>query len=427
MQADRGPPGPHSLPHDRGADRREGTTGWRAFYVVAVGTFMATLDGNIVNVALPTLAVELGAPVEALQWIVNAYLVAITATLVVVGRLGDRAGHRAVYAGGLLVFTAGSALCGAAPGLGALVGARVVQALGASAMMALGPAIVTASFPPAMRGRALGAIGTVVALGLTLGAPLGGLILSHLSWRWVFYVNLPVGIAGTAWALRTLPRGGGAGGPLLDLTLFRIRPFSWGLAAGFLSYAAMFSQTFLTPFLLARVLHLEPGRLGLVLAAVPVALSVASPLSGWIADRFGPRWLPPAGMLLLTGALARLSLADETVNVASVAAHLAVAGFGMGLFQSPNNATVMGALPRARLGSGGGLLATARNAGMATGVALAGAVFALRAARDAAGAEFLDGYAFALRAGALLALLAGAVSLAPGSRRGGSREDVPGA
>jgi MFS family permease len=372
---------------------------------------MATLDGNIVNVALPTLGAELRAPVDALQWIVNGYLLAITATLVVMGRLGDRLGHRALYAGGLVVFTLGSALCGVAPGLGALVAARVLQALGASAMMAIGPAVVTASFPPEMRGRALGAVGTVVAIGLTLGPPVGGLILSTLSWRWVFYVNLPVGIAGTAWALRVLPRGGVRGGPLLDRAMFRIPAFSLGLVAGFLSYAAMFSQTFLTPFLLARVLGLAPGRLGLVLSAVPVALAVASPLAGWISDRFDARRLPAFGMGVLAAALATLSLAGASSTVPSVAAHLFVAGIGMGLFQAPNNATVMGALPRARLGSGGGLLATARNAGMAAGVGLAGTLFAMRAGPDADGPEFLAGYALALRAGALLAVAAAAVSL----------------
>jgi MFS family permease len=391
--------------------RAAGPGGWTAFSVVAVGTVMATLDGNIVNVALPTLAAELSAQVHELQWIVNAYLLAITAALLPMGRLGDRLGHRAVYTGGLVVFTLGSALCGAAPGLGALVAARVVQALGASAMMALGPAIVTASFPPGMRGRALGAVGTTVALGLTLGPPIGGLILSHLSWGWVFYVNLPVGIAGAAWALRILPRGGGAAGPLFDRSIFRIPAFSYGLVAGLLSYAAMFSQTFLTPFLLSRVLGLPVGRLGLVLASVPVALSVASPLSGWINDRFGDRALPVVGMAVLSAGLFALSLAGPGTAVWSVAARLFVTGFGMGLFQSPNNVTVMSALPRERLGLGGGLLATARNAGMAAGVALAGALFALRAGQEAGGAEFLSGYALAARAGAALAVLAGAVSL----------------
>ena len=385
---------------------------WLAFSVVAVGTFVATLDGNIVNVALPTIGRELGAPVARVQWIVNGYILAITATLILIGRIGDRLGRRAVYAGGLVVFTLGSALCGLAPGLSALVSARVLQALGASAMMAIGPGIVTAAFPPNQRAGALGAVGTAVALGLTAGPPLGGLIVASLSWRWVFFVNLPIGIAGAFWALRTLPRGGGsAGGAILDLSLFRIPVFAWGLLAGFLSYAAMFSQTFLTPFLLARVLGLEPGRLGLVLSAVPVALALSSPLAGWISDAFGARGLPALGMAVLAAALGTLSLAGASSTVASVAAHLFVAGIGMGLFQAPNNATVMGALPRARLGSGGGLLATARNAGMAAGVGLAGTLFATRAGPSASGPEFLAGYALSLRAGAVLAVAAAVVSL----------------
>jgi MFS family permease len=380
---------------------------------------MATLDGNIVNVALPTIGHELAAPVGGLQWIVNAYVIAITATLLPIGRLGDRFGQRAVYAGGLLLFTFGSALCGLAPDLGELVAARVVQALGASAMMAIGPAVITAAFPPTMRGRALGVVGTVVAIGLTAGPPLGGLIVAALSWRWVFYVNLPVGIAGALWALRILPRGGGdRGGPLLDLSLFRIPVFSIGLLAGFLSYAAMFSQTLLTPFLFARVLGLSPAVLGLALTSVPLALSVSSPLSGWVSDRFGGHWLPVAGMVVLAVALGTLSFAGPEDAVPSVAARLALAGLGMGMFQSPNSAAVMSSLPRARLGSGGGLLATARNAGMATGIGLAGAIVSLRAGPDAAGAGFLAGYALALRTGAVLAVVAAAVSLLqPAARR----------
>ncbi len=388
---------------------------WRAFSVVAVGTFMATLDGNIVNVALPTIGRELGAAVGGLQWIVNAYVLAITATLLVAGRVGDRLGHRTTYAGGLLLFTLGSALCGLAPGLGGLVAARVLQALGASAMMAIGPAVVTAAFPPDRRGRALGTVGTVVAIGLTAGPPLGGFIVSVLSWRWVFFVNLPIGLAGAAWALRILPRGGAsAGAPLLDLTLFRSRVFTRGLLAGFLSYAAMFSQTLLTPFLLARVLGLGPGALGLVMVSVPVALSVSSPVSGWLADRFGGAWLPVGGMATLSVALVLLSFAGPGSGVPSVAARLVLAGIGMGLFQSPNNAAVMSALPRARLGSGGGLLATARNGGMAAGIGLAGALVALHGGGEAG---FLAGYALALRAGAFLALAAAAVSWAE-ARRG---------
>jgi MFS family permease len=138
---------------------------------------------------------------------------------------------------------------------------------------------------------------------------------------------------------------------------------------------------------------------------------VSSPLSGWLSDRFGGRWLPVAGMAALAVALAALSFAGPEDAVLSVAARLGLAGLGMGLFQSPNSAAVMSSLPRARLGSGGGLLATARNAGMAAGIGLAGAIVSVRAGPDAAGAGFLAGYALALRAGAVLAVLAAAVTL----------------
>jgi EmrB/QacA subfamily drug resistance transporter len=447
---------------------------WTVFSAVAIGTFMATLDGNIVAVALPTIGREVGASIERLEWIVNAYLLAISATLLALGRAGDLLGLRAVYVAGMAVFTMGSALCGAAPTHEALVAARVFQAGGASAMMAIAPAAVTAAFPPARRGQALGAVGSVVALGLTAGPPLGGLVLTHLSWRWVFFVNVPVGIAGALWAARVLPRRRpgpaaacdgpgaallavalgaglvaadalvsfdprdllwagaaviafaalalrerGAAAPLLDAALFRIRPVSLGLLAGFLSYAAMFSQTFLTPFFLTRVLGLPPARLGLALLAVPVALSIASPVSGWLADRFGPRLLAPAGMLLLAAGLLALSAVSPADGLAPVMARLAACGAGMGLFQAPNNASVMGALPRERLGSGGGLLATARIVGMAVGTALAGGLFAARAGPDAAGPAFVAGYALALRVGAAIAGLAAVASVvrSAGGRR----------
>jgi MFS family permease len=382
---------------------------------VAIGNLMATLDGSIVNVALPTLSVELAAPVHRLEWVVAAYLLAISATLLAAGRLGDAAGHRPVYVGGLAVFTAGSALCGLSGSLGALVAARVVQALGAAAMMAIGPAIVTAIFPGAMRGRALGAIGTVVALGLTLGPPLGGAILSGPGWRWIFFVNVPVGIAGMAWSLRTLPApraaGEGRPAPLVPLGLLRSPVLAAGLAAGLLSYAAMFSQTVLTPFFLAQAKGLGPASLGLVLSAVPVALSVSSPLAGWLSDRLGGRFLPPLGMLLVAGGLARLAAAGPEDGLPAVAAWLAACGFGMGLFQAPNNSVVMGAAPRELLGTAGGLLATARNVGMAAGVTLSGALFAWRAGTSPDLPGLLVGWGLALRAGAGLALLAGAVSL----------------
>jgi predicted MFS family arabinose efflux permease len=285
-------------------------------------------------------------------------------------------------------------------------------------------------------------------------------------------VNLPIGLLGAAWSLRILPAraagprppfdAAGAGlfavglsaallavdglsaprpahlglllvagvsalalarrtrrvaAPLVDAALLRNAALLRGLLAGLLSYAAMFTQTFLTPFFLARVLGLPPGRLGLALSAVPVALSVTSPLAGWLSDRFGGRALSGLGMLVLAAGLGALSLSGAGTTLPAAMVRLAVCGVGMGLLQAPNNSGIMGALPRERLGSGGGLLATSRNVGMAIGVALSGSLFALRAGAGATPAAFLPGYALALRAGAILALLAAAASLRLPARR----------
>ena len=440
---------------------------WIGFSAIAVGTFMSTLDGSIVNVALPSIRAGFGASVSGVAWIVTAYLLAVSATLLAAGRLGDILGHRRVYTGGMLLFTLASGLCGLAGSLPLLVAARALQAMGAAAMMATSLAAVTAIFPPQQRGRALGGIASVVAAGLTAGPPIGGLLVAHLSWRAIFYVNLPVGVAGAIWASRSLPGGSEAPGarfdgggalwlalalaagigavdlapqihsgslgflavaaaaavllwrreraapsPLLDASLFRDRAFSWGLAAGLLSYAAMFSQTLLTPFLLSEVKGLGTGAMGAMLLAVPLALSLSAPLAGWLSDRFGPRWPCLAGMALLAAAEVSLALARGGDSLSSIFARLVLAGLGMGLFQPPNNSAVMGTLPRARLGSGGGMLATSRNLGMVLGVALGGALFALGTGNGGGLGDFLAGWRLALLAGASLAVAAGLLSLA---------------
>ncbi len=442
---------------------------WVGFSAVAVGVFMATLDGSIVNVALPSIREALSASIGGVELVVTVYLLVISAALLGAGRLGDLLGHRRVYVAGLLLFTLGSGLCGVSGSLPALVASRAAQALGASATMAMAPAAVTALFPRQQRGRALGGISSVVAAGLTAGPPLGGFILQYFSWPAVFLVNLPGGVAGAIWASRTLPgealatgarfdRGGAllfgllvagvvgavevapssaataslamalaaaaavglsrverrALSPVLDASLLGDRVFAFGLLAGLLSYAAMFTQTFLTPFWLTRVKGLDARGLGLMLTAVPLALSVVSWVAGWLSDRFGPRLPCLAGAGVLAAGLWSLAGAGPGDSLGSVAARLAALGAGMGLFQPPNNSAVMGSLPRERLGTGGGMLATARNLGMVTGVSLAGALLAVGAGPDEGGAGFLAGWRLALSAGAGLAIAAGLLSLVRG-------------
>ncbi len=442
---------------------------WIGFSAVAVGTFMSTLDGSIVNVALPTMGRVLGASIDGVEWILTVYLLVISSALLAVGRLGDLLGHRRVFTAGMLLFTLGSGLCGLSGTLLALVLSRAIQALGASAMMAMGPAALTAIFPREQRGRALGSLSAVVAAGLTAGPPLGGFIVAHFSWRAIFIVNLPVGVAGAIWASRTLPGGSEAPGarfdgrgalwltlllaavvgaielapelhgralwllavalaaaallvraerrafsPLVLGALFRSPIFTWGLVAGLLSYAAMFSQTLLTPFYLAQVKGLEAADLGVVLVAVPLALAVVSPAAGRLSDRFGSHWLCLVGMAVLTVALVSLAVAGADDGLPSFAARLALAGAGMGLFQSPNNSAVLGTLPRDRLGSGSGMLATSRNLGMVMGLALAGALFRWRAGAGRGVGAFLSGFRLAVSAGAVLAVVAGILSLVRG-------------
>ncbi len=445
---------------------------WWGFSAVAVGVFMATLDGSIVNVALPAIQGDLHASIGGVKLVVSVYLLVISATLLAAGRLGDVLGRRRVYVGGLLLFTFGSGLCGFAGSLPALVAARAVQGLGAAAAMSMAPAIVTSTFPAARRGQALGAVSSVVAAGLTAGAPIGGALLSAFSWHAIFLVNVPVGVAGAIWASRALPDGAGRAGafdlrgalalgatlafatgalelaptsplgaaalvalavaaaailwraeraaetPLLDPVLLRDRTVTLGLLAGLLSYAALFHQTLLSPFFLVQEKGLGEGALGAVLTVVPISLMVTSPVSGWISDRLGPRAPQVVGGFLLAAGLASLSLADASSSLASIVARLALEGAGMGFFQPPNNSAVMGALPQAKLGSGGGLLATARNLGMVTGVSMGGALLAW-----AGRTSFVAGWRVALGSGAVLALAAGLLALvkpdAPGRAAGG--------
>jgi EmrB/QacA subfamily drug resistance transporter len=422
---------------------------------------MATLDGSIVNVALPSIRTHFGATIGGVELVVAVYLLVISAALLAAGRLGDVVGRRKVYAGGLLLFTLGSGLCGFAWSLPALVLARAVQALGAAAMMSMGAAIVTAIFPRERRGRALGAVSSVVAAGLTAGAPAGGAILSFFSWHAIFLVNLPVGVAGAIWASRVLPadlpapgasfdRAGAAwfgaalaaaigaleaashslpaagtlvavmaastamlwraerrtASPLVDPELLRNPTITSGLLAGLLSYAALFHQTLLSPFFLSEVKGLGPGGLAAALTVVPIALMVTSPLSGWLSDRSGPRMPQVVGGGLLAAGLLGLSFADAGTPMALVVAALAVEGAGMGFFQPPNNSAVMGALPAAKLGAGGGLLATARNVGMVVGVSLGGALFAAFGRTS-----FVRGWRTALLSGAALAVAGGLLAL----------------
>jgi EmrB/QacA subfamily drug resistance transporter len=409
---------------------------WYVMAAVAMSTFLATIDGSIVNIALPTLVRELNADFATVQWVVLAYLLTVATLLLSMGRLGDMIGKKPIYTAGFVVFTAGSVLCGLAPTVYALIGFRVLQAVGAAMMFALGMAIVTEAFPPNERGRALGMSGTVVSIGIVVGPTLGGLLIDALSWNWIFFVNLPVGIVGTLMAVRFVPALKPAGRqrfdyagaatlflsllalllaltlgqlmgfgeklvlllfgawavflaafvtierrtnqPMIDLRLFQNELFSINLVTGLTTFVSMGGTMILIPFFLENVLGYDTRQVGLLMATVPIALGIVAPISGALSDRLGTRPITVVGLAsMLLGFYAMSTLHGSMSTVGYILRFLPV-GIGMGIFQSPNNSAVMGAVPRARLGVASGLLSITRTLGQTTGIAVLGALWASR-------------------------------------------------
>lgn len=463
---------------------------WYVMAAVAIGIFMATLDSSIVNVALPTLVRSLGADFPTIQWVILAYLLALATLLLGIGRLADMHGKKPLYTGGFVIFTIGSVLCGLSPTAGWLIASRVVQGVGAAMVLALGLAIVTEAFPSEERGKALGIAGSTVSVGIVVGPTLGGLLIETLSWHWIFFVNLPVGILGTLLALRYVPDVSpgeeqrfdyvGAGTlfisllalslaltlgqelgftappilllfatfgaflilfvwqerrhaqPMIDLRLFRNALFSVNLVTGFMVFVAIAGTIILIPFYLELVLGFPTGQVGLLMAVIPVGLGIVAPLSGALSDRVGTRPITVVGLLILVaGYFSMSTLTAGTTTVGFILRFLPL-GIGMGVFQSPNNSAVMGAVPRRRLGIASGLLAITRTLGQTAGIAVVGALWAARvftyvggpvsggatAANAAAQAQALHDTFLGLTAFILLALLLGLWGLRR-ERRGG--------
>lgn len=407
--------------------------GW-IFLTVGIGTFMSALDGSVVNTVLPLLRRELHTTVAGIEWVTTVYLLVVSALLLGVGRLGDLKGHKRIYLGGLALFVLGSALCGLAPSAGALVALRALQAVGAAMLFATSPAILTHSFPAEQRGRVLGAQGTMTYLGLMTGPALGGWLAKAFGWRWIFYINVPVGVVALALGLFSIrgDRDEGAGepfdfrgallftaglvallialnqghawgwlsaptllllavavillaafvvverrrpAPMLDLSLFRSRVFSAATVSALLNYVCVYSILFLLPFLLIQGRGLDTQQAGLVLTAQPLVMAIVAPISGTLSDRIGSRLLSTLGMLILAAGLVLLALLAPHASLGAIAGALAFVGLGVGIFVSPNNSALMGAAPRHRQGIASGVLATARNVGMVLGIGFAGAIF----------------------------------------------------
>ncbi len=415
------------------ADEVDYSKKWHVMSAIAMGIFLATIDGSIVNVALPTLTNELNTDFSSVQWVVLSYLLTVTILQAIVGRLADMYGRKFLYNAGFVVFTVGSALCGLAPTVEWLILARVLQGVGGAMTLALGMAIITDAFPSGERGRALGITGSIVSIGIVTGPTLGGVIIENLSWHWIFFVNVPVGIIGTwlAWRYipQTKPRGGQkfdlAGAAtlcvfllalLLGLTTGQRQGFTSSQAVGLFIVAAFFLVTFiilerrheqpiippslfahrvfrvniitglmifiamgtyaLIPFYLENALKYNVQQVGFLVAVVPLALGITAPISGSLSDRVGSRPISVIGLVVSTIAFLLLgTLTAETTAIGFMLRFLPL-GIGVGMFQSPNNSAIMGNVPRERLGVASSLLAVTRSLGQTVGFAVLGSVWA---------------------------------------------------
>ncbi len=438
-------------------------TKWLVMMAVSMSIFLATIDASIVNLALETLERELNTSFALVQWVVLAYLLTITGLVLIFARLGDMLGKKRLYLTGFTIFTIGSALCGLAPGVEWLIAFRVVQALGGSMLQALGTAILTEAFPPNERGKALGIGGTMVSLGIALGPSLGGILIDTLGWRSIFLVNVPIGVVGISLAWRfvpnivpkghqpfdfvgamtltltllcfsigmTLSQEYGFGNlyvvillfsavmllgtfinierrlkhPMIDLRLFRNILFSINLYAG-VSVFIVVAGAFLYPFYLKRVGDYETRTIGLMIATFPVMLGVLAPLAGSLSDRLGTRPIAVTGLILACIACIGISTLDENTSQIGFILRLMLLGAGIGIFQSPNNSAVMGAVPPERLGIASGLLATTRNVGQTVGIPILATIFAARTFSVAPDADKLaDASSTAIVAGMQAAFL----------------------
>jgi EmrB/QacA subfamily drug resistance transporter len=409
---------------------------WYILLAVGMGIFLATIDGSIVNIALPTLVTDLHTDFAIVQWVVLAYLLAIISLLPAVGRLSDIYGKKGIYAAGFIVFTVGSVLCGLSASIEALIAFRVLQAIGAAMVVALGMAIVTEAFPENERGKAIGVTGTIVSIGIAIGPTLGGLILQNLTWHWVFFVNLPVGIIGTFTVFCYVPftksgarqrfdflgavilsavlltfmlsltwgqfNGFGspgvfllAGGsvllvavfirieaqvkqPVIDINLFKYRYFSSAILTGMIVFICITGSTLLIPFYAENIMGYDPQKTGLLMATIPIALGVISPLSGILSDRYGSDAISVVGLgISALGFLAVSGLTTETSVTGFILRFLPI-GLGVGLFQSANYSAIMGSGSRKHLGVISGIVSVMRSLGQASGIAVIGALWAGR-------------------------------------------------
>ncbi len=408
---------------------------YQLFTVGAIGTFMATLDGSIVNVALPTLARELNASVDLVAWVVLSYSLTLVSLMIAFGAWVSRKGYSFGYKFGFIFFVVGSLICALSHNIYLLIAGRVIQAIGTAMFAAMGPGMVTEVFPARERGQGMGFMTMMVSAGLMTGPPLGGFLLSLWSWQSIFLINLPIGAIGLALTFRyfkllkprkdrkvTPIRGSMAASlallsamlltsifgdfPLADIRIsglalvgatavfffyrsesnpatallgpdiFHNRQFITSIVAMLCMFMALSGVLVLVPFYLEQIKNLTPKTVGLVLMILPVSMFITAPISGRVSDRIGFRFLTSLGMIVLIGGLIMLSGLSAVTSTVYIVLSLLLIGIGNGIFNTPNSSALMGSVTPAQRAVASGILGTTRNVGMSFGIALATGLFA---------------------------------------------------
>ena len=435
---------------------------------IIMAVTMSVLDSTIVNVALPSLAHDFHSGNAASVWVVNAYQVTILMALLPLASLGEIVGYRRIYQTGLCIFTVASLGCALAPSLTLLCIARVAQGLGAAGIMSVNPALIRFTYPSRMLGRGIGINAFTVAVAGAIGPTIAAAILSVAHWRWLFAVNVPIGIVTIVIALYSLPENQTAaralnyagavlqaatfgllltglqslaqdsvtptavgeilGGcvlgvflvrheiersnPLIPFDLLRQRIFSLSVATSVGSFMAQTAGLIALPFEIQRLGH-SAAETGLLMTPWPVGVALAAPIAGRLADRYPAGILGSAGLLTMAAGLTSLALFPVNGSAADLLWRMALCGLGFGFFQTPNNRTLLGSAPAHRSGAAGGMLATARLFGQTLGAA--GVAILFRAAPD-------HGSNLALWVGTGIALAAAVVSV---SRLAAERGTLP--
>jgi EmrB/QacA subfamily drug resistance transporter len=449
------------------------TTRW-VLVLTGIGSLMAALDTLVVSTALSTIRVDLGASVEQLEWTVNAYNLSFAVLLITGAALGDRYGRRKLYAVGLGLFAAASAACALAPDVGTLIAARAVQGAGSALLMPLGLALLSAAFPPERRGAAIGIFSAITGLAVASGPLVGGAVVEGISWEWIFWINVPIGVIaiplvltrmkesfgpdsgldipglalvtggalGIVWGLM---RGNQAGWdspqvvgalavgalliagflawerratePMLPLRLFQSRAFSAGNAAIFFTFAALFGAVFFYAQLLQTALGYGPLGAGLRLLPWTATFMTIAPIAGAMADRIGERPLMVSGLTLQAIGMGWLAaIAEPGMAYSQMLAPFVVAGVGVSLAIPAAQNSVVGSVAVDALGKAAGVNSMMRELGGVFGIAVAVAVFA-GAGSYASAQAFTDGFTPAMFVAAGLSLAGAIAGLALPGRR----------